>query len=180
MGKALFSLCVIALAVVGWFVYDATMAPDWMRKFAEELNTRATITGEFRPEAAFPTLKNRPDPDSPYICFSHIADFEWDRLYIVPSGGPIPISITAFDWPDEPVSELSDRLASDPRYQIIAFTLAGRVVDYAYYFTIWGDLSEAASPQGFDRSEAVFVAESDGQSFTLRPALTEGRSHCAA
>lgn len=179
-GQFLFLACVVALAVTGWFAYDAMMAPRWMRAFAEELNKRAEITGEFRPEAAFPTLRNRPDPDSPYICISKIADFEWDHMFVIPSGGPVPDSLTHFDWPGESVDQINARLGDDARYQIIAFTSGDSIIDHGYFFTMWGNLSPIATSQGFERANAVFVAESDGRTFTVRPAPPSGLAYCGA
>lgn len=179
IGKGLFLVSFLAIAVAGWLAYNATMAQDWLRQFAEELNTRATITGEFQSQSAFPTLRNRPDPDSPYICFSRVASFDWDRLYVIPSGGPVPVLLDSLMWPEETVADINQRLSGDPRYQIIAFVAGERVVEYGYYYTIWGDLSSVATPQGFDRYEAVFVAESNGQSFIVSPAPQAGQEHCA-
>ena len=172
----------LAFGVAGaavWFAYDVMMAPRWMRAFAEELASRATVVSTSAPDTAFSTMKGREDPDSPFICISELTDFDWDRLYVVQSGGPVQPALEAMSWARDSARTMNARLARDPRYQLIVFTRGGEVTAFDYYFTMWGDLSAVARPQGFDPMSAVFVAESNGGSYTVLQADVDADTACA-
>ena len=156
-------------AIAGWLVYDAMMAPSWMRQFGLDMAARATIVGAPSDQTAFSTMKGRAAPQSPYICFTDSAAFEWDRVYFVSSGGPLVPPLADLNWLGEDLSAMNDRLASDERYQLIAFQRDNQVVEFSYYFKIWADLTALDRAEGFDRTTAVFTAESDGEIYTLRP-----------
>ena len=173
------SVVAVVTAIAGWFVYDAMMAPAWMREFSLEMTARATIVSDRSKETAFSTMRGRPEPDSPYICLSNLTSFDWDRVFFVPSGGSISPPLAGFDWGEGSVSEMNSRLASDTRYQLIAFERDGSVVDYAYYFTLWADLSAVGRANGFERVDSVFVAESNGDTYIVRPVASPSSSHCA-
>lgn len=164
------SAVAVVAGIAGWYVYDAMMAPGWMRDFGLDISARANVVTVSSGETAFSTMQGREDPDSPYICFSHSADFAWDRVYFVPSGGPIQNGLAALSWPKGTIEDINTRMANDSRYQLIAIERDGTVVDHGYYFTMWSDLSELARANGFSRSEAVFTAESNGETFTVKPA----------
>ncbi len=167
-GQVWITATAVLTAVAGWFVYDALMAPRWMRAFGLDVAARATIVSSLSNNIAFSSLKDRPDPDSPYICMSKSATFPWQRVYIVPSGGTIPENLTLIPWPDEDVDLHQSRLNSDDRYQLIVFVDDDQVVEYGYYFTIWADLSALGHTNGFARDEAVFSAESNGEIYRLQ------------
>jgi len=164
------SAVAVVAGLAGWYVYDAMMAPGWMRDFGLDISARAKVLSVSSGETAFSTMQGREEPDSPYICFSRSADFDWDRVYFVASGGPIPNGLAALSWPEGTVQDINMRMANDPRYQVIAIERDGSVVEHGYYFTIWADLSELARANGFSRSEAAFTAESNGETFTVKPA----------
>jgi len=149
-----------------------------MRAFAEELAMRATVVSTSTPTTAFSTMKGRADPDSPYICFGNITDFKWDRVYFIPSGGPVPKELASMHWKTSDVTEIDERLARDDRYQLIVFTNGEQVSQVGYYFTIWGDISALGQTQGFDPESAVFVAESDGETYTVLPVDGSARALC--
>ncbi|NKB45702.1 MAG: hypothetical protein GKS03_15630 [Alphaproteobacteria bacterium] len=178
-GRVWMSAVGVVTAIAGWFVYDAMMAPAWMRELSLEMTARATIVSDRSKETAFSTMRGRPEPDSPYICLSKLTSFEWDRVFFVPSGGPISSPLAGFKWQEESVSEVNSRLASDTRYQLIAFERDGSVVEYDYYFTLWADLSAVGQPDGFDRNDSVFVADSNGDTYIVRPAASSGSNRCA-
>lgn len=164
------SAVAVVTGVVGWLVYDAMVAPAWLRDFGLEIAARAKIVAVSKDQTAFSTMEGRAEPDSPYICFSQVAEFDWDRVYVVPSGGAFSETLAALDWANVSISEIKSRMVDDPRYQVIAFEHGGVVVEHDYYFTLWGDLSALAQPTGFNRAEAIFVAESDGETYTVKPA----------
>ncbi|MEQ8733880.1 MAG: hypothetical protein RIC29_03080 [Rhodospirillaceae bacterium] len=157
-------------AIAGWLVYDAMMAPSWMRKFGLDIAARATIVGAPSDQTAFSTMKGREAPDSPYICFADSAAFAWDRVYFVASGGPIVPPLADLDWQGEDLTAMNERLARDERYQLVAFQRDDQVVEFSYYFKIWADLTALDRTEGFDRATAVFTSESDGEIYTLKPA----------
>jgi hypothetical protein len=159
----------VITAIAGWFVYDAMMAPSWMRKFGLDMAARATLVGTPSDQTVFSTMKGRAEPDSPIICFTDSAAFDWDRVYFVASGGPLVPPLADLDWQGEDLAAMNDRLAKDARYQLVAFQRGDQIVEFSYYFTIWADLSALDQAEGFDRTSAVFTAVSDGEIYTLRP-----------
>lgn len=172
------STVAIVTGLAGWLVYDAMMAPSWMRKFGLDMAARATLVGTPSDETVFSTMKGRAEPDSPFICFTESTSFDWDRVFFVSSGGPIPSPLADLDWGEQNLAELNDRLASDERYQLVVFERGEQIIDYRYYFKIWADLTALARADGFDPASAVFTAESDGQIYTLRPALPNQLAEC--
>lgn len=177
-GKVWMSAVAVVTAIAGWMIYDAMMAPAWMRDFGLDIAARAKIVAVSGDATAFSTMKGRVEPDSPYVCFANLANFEWDRVYFVPSGGPVPDHVSALAWDEGAVAEVNDRMAGDERYQVIAFESNGVVVAHDYYFTMWADLTALARPDGFSKTEAVFVAESDGETYTVMPAGPSAASAC--
>jgi len=178
-GRVWISAVGVIAAIAGWIVYDAMVAPRWMRDFGLEMHARATITSSKSEETAFSTMRGRPEPDSPYICFSDLVPFDWDRVFFVSSGGPIPRGLAELEWLSGEPSELNDRLSRDPRYQLIAFELAGQVIEHEYYFTLWADLSALGQARGYSRSDAVFVSESNGEIYSVMPsALSATAAGC--
>lgn len=177
-GKVWMSAVAVVTGIAGWMVYDAMMAPSWMRDFGLDIAARAEIVAINQQETAFSTMQGRAEPESPYICFSNSAKFEWDRVYFVQSGGPVPGSIAGFEWQDGVVADINRRMAEDSRYQLIAFERGGTVVEHEYYFTMWADLTEIARPTGFSRTDAVFIAESNGETYAVMPVKQAGASSC--
>lgn len=181
-GRIWISIVGIITAVAGWFVYDAMVAPRWMRSFGLEMAARATTDSLVSDETAFSTMRGRLEPDHPYICLNDVALFDWDRVFVVTSGGPIPKNLSELDWPagDQEVAELNTRLASDARYQLIAFELDGAIVEYDFYFTIWADLSGLSRQVGFVRDEAVFLANSNGETYRLTAVASSTTTPCVS
>lgn len=177
-GRVWISAIGVITAIAGWMVYDTMVAPRWMRDFGLEMHARATITSSRSEETAFSTMRGRPEPDSPYICFADVAPFDWDRVFFVSSGGPIPQGLAELKWLTGGPSELNDRLASDPRYQLIAFERDGQVIAHDYYYTLWADLSALGQAQGYSRLDAVFVSESDGARYSVMPAAPSTSARC--
>lgn len=177
-GRVWISAVGIITAITGWIVYDAMVAPSWMRDFGLEMYARATITSSKSEETAFSKMRGRPEPDSPYICFADVVKFDWDRVFFVSSGGPIPSTLADLEWLTGEPRELNERLASDPRYQLIAFERKGQVIEYDYYYTLWADLSSLSQARGYSRAEAIFVADSDGARYTVMPATPSGSAPC--
>ena len=178
-GRVWISAIGLVTAVAGWFFYDAMMAPRWMRDFGLDMGVHATIVSYTSEETAFSTMRGRAEPENPYICLTRSAAFSWDRVFFIPSGGPLPEALAQLDWGGENTAELNNRLARDSRYQVIAFERDGQVVEFEYYFTMWADLSALARPGGLSRSEAVFTAESDGETFTVLPIASVGSVDCS-
>jgi hypothetical protein len=168
----------VITAIAGWFVYDAMMAPSWMRKFGLDMAARATLVGPPSDQTVFSTMKGRANPESPYICFTESAAFDWDRVYFVASGGPLVPPLADLDWQGEDLAAMNERLARDARYQLVAFQRDNQVVEFSYYFKIWADLTALDRAEGFDRATAVFTAESDGEIYSLRPAEAGQLSAC--
>lgn len=166
-GKVWISAIAVSMAFAGWFSYDSLLSPQWMRSFGLDMAARATIVSTSTGDTVFSTMKGRADPDNPFICLTHSASFPWDRVYVVPSKRSISASLAAMDWDGEDVESLRRRMVGDDRYQLIAFTREGRVVDHGYYYTMWADLSALGRAQGFSRDEAVFLADSNGTTYTL-------------
>lgn len=177
-GRVWISAVGVITAIAGWMVYDAMVAPRWMRDFGLEMHARATITSSRSEETAFSTMRGRPEPDSPFICFADVAPFDWDRVFFVSSGGPIPQGLAELEWLSGGPSELNGRLASDPRYQLIAFERDGQVIAHDYYYTLWADLSALGQAQGYSRLDAVFVSESDGARYSVMPAAPSTSARC--
>lgn len=177
-GKVWMSAVAIVSGIAVWLAYDAMMAPSWMREFGLDIAARAKIVAVSNEETAFSTMKGRVEPDSPYVCFSKVADFDWDRVYFVASGGPLSEQLSALKWDEGAVAEINGRMAGDDRYQVIAFERDGMVISHDYYFTMWADLKALGQPAGFSQSEAVFVAESDGETYTVKPAGPSVASAC--
>ena len=177
-GRIWISAVAVVTAFAGWLVYDTMMAPEWMRNFSLEMTARATIVSDISKETAFSTMRGRAEPDSPYICFTALAAFDWDRVFFVPPGGPVSKPLAELEWVEGAVTDLNARLDSDPRYQLIAFEDDGVVVEHDYYFTIWADLSALGRPEGFGRAEAVFVAESNGTTFIVEPIASLNSNPC--
>lgn len=180
-GKVWISIVAIITSIGGWLVYDAMTAPRWMRDFGLEMAARATVTAPMSEESAFSTMRGREEPDHPYICLGDIAPFDWDRVFVVTSGGPLPPKLSGLSWPsgENEVAELNMRLAGDSRYQLIAFEFEGAVVDHGFYFTLWADLSDLSHRDGFSRQEAVFVASSDGESYRVTTISRSDTTPCA-
>ncbi|MDG2243062.1 MAG: hypothetical protein P8L66_06170 [Rhodospirillaceae bacterium] len=177
-GRIWISVVSIVTGLAGWLAYDAMVSPKWMRDFGLEMTARATIISDRSAETAFSTMRGRPEPDSPFICLANLTPFEWDRVFFVASGGPVPSPLAKLNWVGESVVELNTRLESDPRYQLIAFERAGEVVELGYYFTMWANLSALGRADGFSRESAVFIADSDGETFAVRPEVSFGPDAC--
>jgi hypothetical protein len=177
-GRMWISAVGVITAIAGWMVYDAMVSPRWMRDFGLEMHARATITSSRSEETAFSTMRGRPEPDNPYICFAAVAPFDWERVFFVSSGGPISEGLADLEWLTGEPSELNGRLASDPRYQLIAFEHDGQIIVHEYYYTLWANLSALGQATGYSRAEAVFVSESDGEIYTVMPAEPSASARC--
>lgn len=165
-------------ALAGWFAYDAMMAPRWMRDFGLDMAARAKIVSTPSQITAFSTLKGRPDPDNPYICLRNVTSFDWDRVYFVGSGGQVADRLSLLDWDGEDLFTLNSRMKNDSRYQLIAFEHDGRVIEHGFYYTLWADLSRLADPKGLSKDQAVFLAESDGETYSLTLADPKEEASC--
>lgn len=177
-GKVWMSVVAVLTGIAGWLVYDAMMAPSWMRDFGLDVAARAKVVAVNADQTAFSTMNGRAEPDSPHICFSRSADFDWDRVYFVSSGGPVAANLAALEWRDGSVPEINARMASDDRYQVIAFERDGVVISHDYYFSMWADVTALGRPTGFSKAEAVFIAESDGETYSVMPAESGSASAC--
>ena len=170
---------VVATIAAGTFLYDMMMAPKWMRDFGLDMAAKATIVSVGTQATAFSTMKGRPEPDSPYICMVHAAPFSWDRVYFVASGGNALDSLENLDWDGGAIDDLRRQMASDQRYQLIVFAKDNRVIEQGYYFTLWADLAALGRPEGFNRQDAVFQADSNGEVYTLTVAKDAPANACA-
>lgn len=177
-GKVWMSAVAVVTGIAGWMVYDAMMAPGWMRDFGLEVAAKAKIVATNQDQTAFSTMQGRVEPTSQYICLARVADFSWDRVHVIPSGGTLSGPVLDLEWSGGNIDEILARMADDDRYQLFVFEQAGRVVEYEYYFTMWADLSALARPTGYTKTEAIFVAESNGETYTIMPADVNSGSVC--
>jgi hypothetical protein len=171
-------MSVFLTGLAGWVMYDAMMAPRWMRDFGLEMAAKATIVSSRSEETAFSTMKGRAEPESPYICLADITSFDWDRVYVIGSDGQVTGDLGAKDWQGEDLNVLNRRMREDNRYQLIAFERQGQIIEQGFYFTMWADLTDLARPEGFTPNEAVFLADSDGEVYTLSVAGPASANHC--
>ena len=166
-GRVLISIIFVATGIAVWLAYSATMAPRWIRDFGLDIAARATIVSTTSETTVFSTMQGRPEPDSPYICMKHSAPFTWDRVYFVQSGGKNLDVLRNLDWGGASPEELRQQMSQDDRYQLIVFVQGGRVIQQGYYFTLWADLTALGRVEGFSPQEAIFLADSDGEIYTL-------------
>ena len=167
-GRFWLLVSVTATFIAGWFMYDAMMAPRWMRDFGLDISNKARIVSVNPGRTVFSSLNGRPEPKSYYICFSESARFEWNRVYFVASGGQVSGLLSEMDWQGENLVELNRRMRLDDRYQLIAFENNGRIIEHGFYFTMWANISSLATDAGFSKADAVFLADSDGETYELR------------
>ena len=166
-GRALIVATATVTLIAVTYFYNTMMAPQWIRDFGLDIAARATIVSTTSETTVFSTMRGRPEPDSPYICMQNHTPFSWDRVFVVPSGGTNLDALIDLEWETSSREKLRQQMKSDDRYQLIAFVSRGRVIEHRLYYTLWADLSALGRHEGFSRQEAVFLADSDGEIYTL-------------
>ncbi len=179
-GRIWIVLTVAVTIFVGATLYNEIMAPRWIRDFGLDIAAKATIVSMNAEATVFSTMRGRPEPDSPYIYLNNSATFPWDRVFFVPSGGVNLDALVDLDWNEASLEDLQSQMKQDARYQLIAFVKDGRVVERGYYFTLWADLTALGRVKGFNRQEAVFLADSNGEIYTLTIANNAPLSACSS
>ena len=161
--------------------YFRIVPETWFRDFMEEVGARATIVPGPPSGSAFPTMRHRPEPDHPYICFANYPPVEWDRLYVVPplvDVGTHP-SFGELDWRDDRWSKYTDAQRIDDGQLLFVLSKDGVVVDVQAFFSVWGNALPLANDTGYSQQTAVFVAESRGVQFNLAPATDVPSGVCS-
>ena len=177
-GKFWILLVGLATLLAGWKIYESMMVPRWMRDFGLDMAARACIVSTNPQDTVFSTMKGRAEPENPYIYLANSARFDWDRVYVVGSGGQVSEPLINLEWNGKDLEVLNRRMRQDDRYQLIAFERDRSIVDHGFYFTMWADLSALTRPEGLSRSEAVFVADSDGEIYSLSIAGANKDTSC--
>ena len=164
-----FLAVVAGLMLIG---YQRIVPETWFRDFVAEINARATVVPGPPSGSAFPTMRHRPDPDHPYICFTQFPPMAWDRLYVLAPLTDIGADPTyaALDWQGDRWADLTDAQRTDDSHVLFVLTDGAAVVDVHPFFVVWGDAQGLVRDGGYSRTEAVFTAESRGVQFNLAPA----------
>jgi len=161
-------------------MYKAVLGPDWVRSLAREITMRAELSSEqVNNGIVFSALKDRPNPEMPFICMNRVATFSWDTVYFIKSGKSLSSFLKKINWTDIDKKKYIDRMNRDNRYQLIVFVLENKVVDHAFYFTLWADVSGLDRSQGYQKNQAVFTAESNGYTFSLGHADSDDFDSCS-
>jgi hypothetical protein len=168
------TIVVLGLFVVllgGWLIYRTVIPPAWLHNFAADIALRATAD----PNAPPPTDTREETPrglaSHPYICFSNLVPFSWDRVVFVSADqDPRTVaSLRGVTWPGDDQARFGKLMEKDDRYQLVVLIKNERVIADEPFFTFWGDLSALNRPEGFDPDTAVFTAAVQGGRYVLVP-----------
>ena len=161
-------------------MYKVVLGPVWVRSLAKEITMRAELSSDqINNGIVFSVMKDRPEPEMPFICMNRVANFSWDKVYFIGSVNSLDSFFSKIDWTNIDKKKYIDRLTRDDRYQLIVFVSENKVVDHAFYFTLWADVSDLDRPQGYEKNQSVFTAESNGYSFRLAHAESDDFGSCS-
>ncbi|MBP02639.1 MAG: hypothetical protein CMM25_07505 [Rhodospirillaceae bacterium] len=175
-----FALFCVMCIFISIFAYRTLLSPRWVREFSLDIAARAEILSYSPDTTAFSAIRNRKEPDSPYICLEKFTEFNWDRVYFVSGVHQLPNHLKVKNWLDNSYENLYDLLARDSRYQFIIFERNGNIIDSEHYFSMWADFSEITKMSGYLPLEAVFLAESDGVRYTLKATQNVKSNYCSS
>jgi len=151
------------------FGYLRLIPETWFRDFVAEINVRATVVEGVPSGSAFPTMKHRPDPDHPYICFAAFPPLDWDRLYVVPPPTDVeadPLYRT-LDWSLGDWGKFIEATKIDDSQVLFVLSQDDVVVSVHAFYNVWGNALALVTDDGIAAADAVFTAESVGVQFNL-------------